>query len=406
MKPMSLLAALTLSTLIGSAAQAQSAADQPTRSAERDESVERSEPAPRISFSRTDHDFGSILDTAKKTTTFEFTNTGKSPLEISDVRSSCGCTVPELPKTIYAPGETGTLTVVFDPENRHGPQHRAVRVATNDPANQLAQLHIRAHVKPAIEISPRAAQFGSVKPGSTQAVMIDVVTRVEGVRVHSPSVGYGEGFTVEMVRNGEQVEIDGEPARRSSLMVTLSDKAPLGRVSGRIMLRVIDQNGEQGIRSIPVTGQVIGDLRVAPTRVNIGFVSPGETYDRRMRIASVSKKKFTILGIEEAPIESPNGIKRKPALRNITWEATPVSEDTDHAYDLRLRGTVPEGLERIYTRVIIKTDREDESRIPVYLTGRVRQAGAARTGSPTPRVRPRTEPRQVSSGDGEAGGDK
>ena len=49
-----------------------------------------------ISFDNEVHDFGKIEEVKGKVTyKFEFTNTGSTPLLVSQVRPSCGCTTPE-----------------------------------------------------------------------------------------------------------------------------------------------------------------------------------------------------------------------------------------------------------------------------------------------------------------------
>jgi hypothetical protein len=68
----------------------------------------------------------------KVTRQFTFKNTGGSPLVLSDVRGSCGCTVgKEWPKHPIAPGQKGTLDVVFDSEGRSGRQDKTVTVVAN-----------------------------------------------------------------------------------------------------------------------------------------------------------------------------------------------------------------------------------------------------------------------------------
>ena len=59
------------------------------------------------------------------TVNFAFRNDGKTPVTISKVTSSCGCTTAELPKKIYQPGEAGTLPVKFSrPPNTLPPVRR------------------------------------------------------------------------------------------------------------------------------------------------------------------------------------------------------------------------------------------------------------------------------------------
>lgn len=60
---------------------------------------------------------------------FEFTNTGDAPLLITNVRSSCGCTVPSYPKTPIAPGKSDKIEVKYNMER--GPISKTITVETN-----------------------------------------------------------------------------------------------------------------------------------------------------------------------------------------------------------------------------------------------------------------------------------
>jgi len=65
-------------------------------------------------FEQETHDFGKIPQGTPVSYEFKFTNVGSEPLIISKVESTCGCTVPEFPKTPVNPGATGTIKVTFD----------------------------------------------------------------------------------------------------------------------------------------------------------------------------------------------------------------------------------------------------------------------------------------------------
>lgn len=69
---------------------------------------------PVMAFEESVYDFGTIEQGAPQEHVFKFTNTGDSDLIIVDAKSSCGCTVPEYPKTPVAPGESGELLVKFN----------------------------------------------------------------------------------------------------------------------------------------------------------------------------------------------------------------------------------------------------------------------------------------------------
>ncbi len=86
---------------------------------------------PVISFDKDIHDFGKILQGEKVSFNFRFTNTGKSDLIISQVKSSCGCTITRFPKLAIKPGAKDKITVTFDSEGRRGVQSKVITVASN-----------------------------------------------------------------------------------------------------------------------------------------------------------------------------------------------------------------------------------------------------------------------------------
>lgn len=67
-----------------------------------------------INFNKEKHDFGTIPYKKEATYSFEFTNPGKTMLMIYDVKTSCGCTVPEWPKEPIRPGRKGKITIKYD----------------------------------------------------------------------------------------------------------------------------------------------------------------------------------------------------------------------------------------------------------------------------------------------------
>lgn len=87
---------------------------------------------PRIAFDATEHDMGKVVQGARVEKVFRFTNAGGSPLVLSAVNSTCGCTVgKDWPKAPIPPGGQGEITVVFDSEGRTGVQHKSITVVSN-----------------------------------------------------------------------------------------------------------------------------------------------------------------------------------------------------------------------------------------------------------------------------------
>ncbi|MBW6489573.1 MAG: DUF1573 domain-containing protein [Lentimicrobium sp.] len=100
---------------------------------------------PVLEFDKDFHDFGRIIQGEKVAYSFKFKNSGKSDLILSKVSSSCGCTVPDFPKTPIRPGETSKIDVKFDSENRRGFQNKTITILSNTQPNSQV-LRIKAEV--------------------------------------------------------------------------------------------------------------------------------------------------------------------------------------------------------------------------------------------------------------------
>jgi len=99
-----------------------------------------------IVFAKTIHDYGTIVQGADGNCEFKFTNKGKEPLVLSNVTSSCGCTVPVWPREPIAPGKSGSIKVKYD-TNRVGNFTKSITVNSNA-ANNPVMLQIKGNVTP------------------------------------------------------------------------------------------------------------------------------------------------------------------------------------------------------------------------------------------------------------------
>ena len=98
----------------------------------------------KLEFGDNTHNFGWVDEGAVVKHDFEFTNTGTVPLVISDVRSTCGCTVAEWPREPIAPGGTGKIPVQFDTKNKKGVQSKPITITANTlPAKTILYLNGR-----------------------------------------------------------------------------------------------------------------------------------------------------------------------------------------------------------------------------------------------------------------------
>jgi len=85
-----------------------------------------------IAFDSYKHDFGIIRESdGKVSAIFTFTNLGDSPLIITRVEASCGCTTPEWTQEPVASGGQGYIKATYDPTNRIYFFERSLTVYSN-----------------------------------------------------------------------------------------------------------------------------------------------------------------------------------------------------------------------------------------------------------------------------------
>ncbi len=89
-------------------------------------------------------DYGDIAYNSDGNRVFKFTNIGKTPLIISQVKGSCGCTVPTKPEKPIMPGEVGEIKVKYA-TNRVGPFSKTVTITSNA-SEQTKVLRIKGRV--------------------------------------------------------------------------------------------------------------------------------------------------------------------------------------------------------------------------------------------------------------------
>jgi len=111
-------------------------------------SIYAQETAAKIEFKEETVDYGKIENGSNGIRTFTFTNTGNAPLVITNVKSSCGCTVPKKPTAPIAPGKKGEIEVKYDTK-RTGFIRKTITVTSNaaNVKNGVSYLKIKGEIK-------------------------------------------------------------------------------------------------------------------------------------------------------------------------------------------------------------------------------------------------------------------
>lgn len=110
-------------------------------------------PQPRIKFDNVVLNFGNVGPGTKSTSELKFTNTGEGILKITKVSKCCGI-VASTDKDEYAPGENGSVKVIFNASSNTGRFRRNIVVHSNDLLNPGVRLTIKAEIIPKIACHP------------------------------------------------------------------------------------------------------------------------------------------------------------------------------------------------------------------------------------------------------------
>ncbi len=112
--------------------------------AERDASASK---FPVLEFDKKEHDFGEIESKTKVTTVFSYKNTGDAPLVITNIKSTCGCTVPQdWSREPLEPGASGQFSVQFNGSGTNKVSKTITITANTEKGSET--VNITAFVKP------------------------------------------------------------------------------------------------------------------------------------------------------------------------------------------------------------------------------------------------------------------
>ncbi|MEM6515929.1 MAG: DUF1573 domain-containing protein [Bacteroidota bacterium] len=116
-----------------------------------------------ITFEETEHDFGTIVNGTPVETKFKYTNTGNAPLVVSNIKSTCGCTVPsDWNRDPMAPGESAEFTVKFNGKGNNQVQKTITLTTNTEKGSETVK--IKAFVEPDPNAAAKKAGSAAIKP--------------------------------------------------------------------------------------------------------------------------------------------------------------------------------------------------------------------------------------------------
>lgn len=321
-------------------------------------------PAPKMVLLTNAVDFGRILD--DKITPFQevyFTNEGEGTLIITDLRASCGCTVGELDKREYAPGESGVIKIQFKPQGKSNAVHQTVTVATNDPSltNFETQIEVTAFVMPIVRVEPAFVNLGILRKGEFVSNVFSVIGLSPDFEVVGVEVIGGVGLSAEVLGRERVSADEGREGWKVEVEVLSDGSAKPGMIRGHI--RVYTNDARRESVSVNLSGQVLGDIAVSLPQIRFGTLDMGEVFEQSIRVESRSHTPFKIIGFEET----------SNLDNEVKWTVTPLDDaEIPFSYEIRMVLEAPDRPGMVRGTTIMSTDMNDETRIQLLFFGMIR----------------------------------
>ncbi len=327
-----------------------------------------------LTWEKMAHDFGNIPDTTPVTYVFKFKNNTDKNITILRAHGSCGCTVPDLPKKSFKPGESGEMPVTFNPQSRKGPNPKAITIEYSEPAGTpQTVVTINANVQPLVMIEPQKMYLQEIDSKMGTTAVITVSGRKSDFAVTSVEK-QTEALNVQIGQSSE-VEIDGEKFQQIPVTITVKPGTPIGDIQSELVIKTNEEKAPS--HNYQFFAQVVGDVKATPTKLTLRAFTPKVPFSNVVTLESRTTEKFAIKSID---VEG-----REDMMLVADFEES--SMNGRQTYTIKLNGVTPDVLGLITGEIVINTDLKENGtlRIPFNATIRGGQPGtAATTGKAVP----------------------
>jgi hypothetical protein len=253
-------------------------------------------PSPRAIAPEPVWDAGVVGRGARIAHEFVLRNTGIETLLLREVRPDCGCTVASFDASI-PPGGEGRVRAELDTSAvPAGAVAKGLTVFTNDAANPMIQLTIRAQVQAALDAQPGYFHFrhtqGAPAESATQVVWSSDHPDLQVVSVTSSLPSLTVSFRPAIL--GER-----EPQGRGKqwvVVATLAAEPPTGPLTGEVSVET--NHPRQPVLHIPVAGYVRPLLMVTPPTADFGSFPAGEPRRASVLINNYGTAPVRLLGVD------------------------------------------------------------------------------------------------------------
>lgn len=188
----------------------------------------------QLEWKKTTISYDAKAEDESVTALFHFANVGQKTVKIMSTKTSCGCTVAQLEKNEYAPGELGVMKVKFTFGDRTGQQIKQVQVYTDDPTQYTYLLTLEVNIPEFVSVEPQLLFWVRGEEPAAKSSVIEVLAKdpiiIEKVEPENPSDA--ERFDVELIKleEGRRYKVSATPkSTETSLQTKLKVLTNIGK---------------------------------------------------------------------------------------------------------------------------------------------------------------------------------
>jgi hypothetical protein len=297
--------------------------------------------ADKLFANRTTHDFGVVPRGTQLKHSFQMTNIYKEPLEITQVRVSCGCVTATPSVKVLQPNETAQLHINMDARQFSGPKSVRVYLTVGPKYVSTATLTVTANARADVVFNPGEIDFGSVARGQTPTRSIDVeYVGAFDWRVSEIVKSSAAPFELRVEELPQQVS---QPARHGyRIFATIKADAPAGPFKQEILLKTNDPSNPT--LTFNIHGAIQAGLAVTPAGLSVAGLKVGTAQSKKVIVRG--QRPFRILGID--------------GLGNGITAELPDQQGTTHILTINVLPGQPGELRR---QLVIRTDLDNETAV-------------------------------------------
>lgn len=237
-------------------------------------------------------DFGVVARGADCSTKLKVRNLYREDIQITNVRTSCGCSKAEKTVDVIPSGQEAYINISMDTVRFMRRKDSAALVTFYEPTKGLSQevrIPLTVYIRTDVVLTPGNVNFGIVEVGQPAKQSIEVAYagsadwRINEVKVSNQLF---QAEAVEVERLGGTVKY--------RLNVTMAAAPTAGLVTDTLQLVTTDANNP--LVPVPVEARVEADIMVTPAELQYGAVRIGQS--KVMNVVIRGRKPFTIEKLE------------------------------------------------------------------------------------------------------------